>query len=333
MWLRANLVLAVALVFAVVQMFASVTGGPRIGDSGAVAGGADPGLSRSVAAQGENDDNTDDDDTDDDNNTDDDNDADCDDTDGDNGDDDDCLDDSDNDDEDSDSDEESDSDNDEDVDDEDNADNEDGENTEAVDAEAENVNEAEEEEAASFPIEQPAASSPASPPAARETAVSPAPSPSPAPVTEVQAVTTGADLLLALPGDRVAVQVFASTPPDITLTLRMVDPLAYPATPGNRAGDLIFQLEAFDAAGVPLTTLPAEVSLRVLYADPDIFGLDEASITLSRLDPVDQLWKTAPNLLVDLTTNSVMASTMDTGVYAVHAVLTSSPADEPGAGE
>src|SRR5687768_8979924 len=70
MWLRANLVLAVALVFAVVQMFASVTGGPRIGDSGAVAGGADPGLSRSVAAQEENDDNTDDDD---------DNDADCDD--------------------------------------------------------------------------------------------------------------------------------------------------------------------------------------------------------------------------------------------------------------
>ena len=30
MWLRANVVLAVAVVFAVVQMFASVTGGPRI---------------------------------------------------------------------------------------------------------------------------------------------------------------------------------------------------------------------------------------------------------------------------------------------------------------
>jgi hypothetical protein len=171
-----------------------------------------------------------------------------------------------------------------------------------------------------FPVSQGSeTSTPAATPA-QGTAARPAPSPSPAAATFawVQDITTGADLLITMPGDRISVQVFASTPPDITLKLSMVDPLGYPATPGIRAGDLIFQLEAFDAAGLPLETLPAEVSLSVLYGEPDIVGLDESTITLSRLNPLDQQWMTATNLLADPTTNSVMASVVDVGVYAVH---------------
>jgi len=346
MWLRANVVLAVAVVLAVVQMFASATGGPRIGDSWALAGVPDRGLGQSVAAQEEDEDDNDDEDNEDDDsdndeddsdNDEDDSDNDEDDSDNDEDDSDNDEDDSDNDEEDSDNDDADDSDNDEedadadneDVEDEADADN-DEVDAEDVDAEADNAvdDDAEAPEADnggddtaaadSFPIGPPAQNSSASPPSPRGTAASPSPSPSPAPVMEVQGVTTGADMLLALPGDRVAVQVFASTPPDITLKLRLVDPLAYPATPGIRAGDLIFQVEALDASGVPLTTLPAEVSLSVRYTNPEVVGLDEAAIILSRLDPVDQQWKTAPNLLVDPITNSVMASTVDTGVYAVH---------------
>ena len=70
MWLRANVVLAVAVVFAIVQMFASATGGPRTGDLGAAHGQPSPGLTQSVAAQ-EDDDNEDDNDDDKDNDDDD----------------------------------------------------------------------------------------------------------------------------------------------------------------------------------------------------------------------------------------------------------------------
>ena len=65
-------------------------------------------------------------------------------------------------------------------------------------------------------------------------------------MTEVRVVTTGTDTLLALPGNRVVVQIFASTPAGLTLNLRLVDPLAYPPTPGIRAGNLIFAIQAFD---------------------------------------------------------------------------------------
>ena len=77
MWLRANVVLAVAVVFAVIQMFASVTGGPRVGDVVAGSGLPDRGLSRSVAAQEEdNDDEDEDNEEDDDEDNDDEDDAD-----------------------------------------------------------------------------------------------------------------------------------------------------------------------------------------------------------------------------------------------------------------
>jgi hypothetical protein len=364
MWLRANIVLAVAVVFAVVQMFASATGGPRFGDPGVAARAPGSGLSQSVAAQEEDNeeddsdneeddsdneeddsDNEEDDSDNDDDCVDDSDDAECDDDnedsdneddDSDNEDDDsdNDEDDSDNEEDDSDNDDEEDSDNedeldddnedvdDEDVDDEIDADNEAGEDEE-VDADnmaADDDEIADDDDdttdADSFPIQTPAQTTAAAPaPSVRPAA---SPSPSPVPFAEVQGVTTGADMLLALPGDRVAIQVFASTPANITLTLRLVDPLAYPAVPGIRAGNLIFEVVAADAFGAPLATLPAEVSLSVRYADPDVAGLDETFITLSRLDPLDQMWKTAPNLLVDPLTNSVMASVVDTGVFAVH---------------
>jgi hypothetical protein len=335
MWLRANVVLAVAVVFAIVQMFASATGGPRTGDLGAAHGQPSPSLAQSVAAQEDDDDNDDDEDNDDDDDNDDDEDN-NDDEDEDNNDDDedndddkdnnDGCDDSDNDDGDDnvdDCDDDDDSDNDDDgsdnEDDDEDAD-EDAENEEAVDIEADNE-EADTADVADsgFPIGPPSTNASASPSSARETASAlPSPSPSPAPVTEVQVVTTGTDTRLALPGNRVVVQIFASTPAGLMLNLRLVDPLAYPPTPGIRAGHLIFVIQAFDATGMEISTLPADVSVMVRYSDADIVGLDETYLTLSRLDPLDQTWKTASNLLVDPLTNTVMFSVLDTGVFAAY---------------
>src|SRR5262249_51361718 len=99
-----------------------------------------------------------------------------------------------------------------------------------------------------------AAAAPAAP--ANRPSANAAPAPSPKPQTEASAVTTGADQTLSLNGDRITVQLFSALPPGITVTVRMVDPLTYPPAPGIRAGDLIFQIEAVDASGAPLTTLP-----------------------------------------------------------------------------
>jgi hypothetical protein len=134
---------------------------------------------------------------------------------------------------------------------------------------------------------------------------------------EATGVTTGADLWVALPGDRVGLQVSASTPPGISLTVRLVDPLAYPAAPGIRAGDLIFLVDAVDADGYTLTTLPAEARLSVRYTDMDIFGLDEAGMTLSRLDAVGNIWNSVPNVVIDPVANYLETYVIDTGVYVV----------------
>ena len=58
--------------------------------------------------------------------------------------------------------------------------------------------------------------------------------------------------------------------------------------------------------------------MTVRYSGADITGLDETYLTLSRLDPLDQTWKTASNLLVDPLTNTVMFSVLDTGVFAAY---------------
>ena len=126
------------------------------------------------------------------------------------------------------------------------------------------------------------------------------------------------DATLALQTDRVMLQVFSTMPAGYTLKLRMVDPLLYPATPGIRAGDLIFLLEATDSMGMVQPVLPGEVNLSVRYLDTDVTGLDDTLITLGRLDTFDSTWKTAPKLLTDPMTNYLAASVMDTGVYAVY---------------
>jgi hypothetical protein len=118
--------------------------------------------------------------------------------------------------------------------------------------------------------------------------------------------------------DRVTVRLFSTLPADLTVTLRMVDPLSYAATPGIRAGDLIFQIEAKDATGAAVTTLPAEANVTIRYTDMDVLGLTEANITLGKLDPATNQWTAAPNVVTDPASNFVAASITELGVYAVY---------------
>ena len=319
MWLRANVVLAVAVVFAVVQMFASVTGGPRFGDSGTVVSAPDPGLSRSVAAQEEDDD--DDDDDDDEEEDDDDDDDDDEEDDDDDDDDDDDEDDEDNDDGDNDDDDDNDdSDNDDCDDDDENAEDEDDDNVDCDDEDEDNDDgdnddededndEEEEDDVTTTPsVAQsvpPCRSDQGAPPARGST-------------TEVHGRTNGRDMLLALPGGRLSVQVFSSMPSGVCLKLRLVDALDHPAAPGVRVGNYIFQLDAVDEFGSELTTLPAEVTLQINYTNTEVAGLTETSLTISRLDPFDQSWKIVPSVFVDPVSNWLWVSVFDTGLYVAH---------------
>lgn len=312
MWLRANIVLAVAVVFAVLQMFASVTGGPRTGDSIGQTSLPDQGLTRSVLAQeDDNDDDDDDNDDDDDDNDDDDDDNDDDDDDNDDDDDDDNDDDgdddNDDDDDDNDDDDCEDVDNDEDCDEDDDND-EDEDNDEDDGGDNEDIDDEgdDDEDDDDAPISTTPGAAPG---------VTPPPT---APVTQVQGVSAGTDMIISLQGDRVNVQAWANMPPGVTLTLRKVDPLRYAAVPGIRAGDLIFEVVAVDASGVALTTLPAEITVSVHYNDTDVIGLDETFLSMSRLNPVDGSWYTAPNLMLDALGNWIWATVFEAGVYAVH---------------
>src|SRR5215212_979874 len=173
------------------------------------------------------------------------------------------------------------------------------------------------------PASAPAPAAPASttqtqPNTAAPSAARPNVAPSPQTVTEVTAVTNGTDQMLALGVDRITVQLFAAMPTGLTVTLRMVDPLAYPAVSGIRAGDLIFQIEAKDASGTLLTTLPAEVNVTIHYTDMDVLGLNEANITLARLNPDLNQWETAPKLVADSVGNTVSASITNIGVLVVY---------------
>ena len=114
-----------------------------------------------------------------------------------------------------------------------------------------------------------------------------------------------------------AVRVFPWMPPGITITVRLIDPATVPAPPGKRVGDLVFRLEARGAGGETLSALPAEVNLSATYADQDVVGLNEASVTLFWLDPTTNRWTPAPKLATDPSTNYVSASVTALGTYAV----------------
>jgi len=150
------------------------------------------------------------------------------------------------------------------------------------------------------------------PPAATSTGATPTGS-----ETQASGTSNGGDSTIALSGDRVVVQVFPWMPAGITLTLSLIDPSTPPPPPGTRAGDLIFRIEAKNASGAPLVTLPAEVHLGVRYGDQDVAGLNKQNATLSWLDPADNRWKPAAKLATDPSTNYVAASVTALGTYAV----------------
>ena len=303
MWLRASVVLAFAVVLMVLQVFASTTAGERFRSPSAELASAI--LGRSVAAQDDdNDNNANDNESNNNDGDDDDIDGDNGDEDGDNGegdddDDDDGSDDNDNDDDDGGDDNDND---------DDDGDGDDNDNEPVTGIEVGPAVSAPD----ATPLPTPIPVTPTATPRPTRT-----PTPTPVPTTEDQVVTTGGDVQVTLTGDRVVVQVFSTTPAGIVLTLRLVDPAAYPGPPGTLVGDLIFQVEARDQQGAVLSQLPAEVYLSVRYTDADLAGRDDAGVTLARLDPADNQWKAAPRLLTDPGSNFVAATIGDLGVYVV----------------
>jgi hypothetical protein len=137
------------------------------------------------------------------------------------------------------------------------------------------------------------------------------------PLALVTGTSTGADVLVATPGERVAVRMFSWMPAGVNVTIRPIDPSSAPAATGTRAGDLLFVVEAKDATGATLTTLPAEVNLAVKYADETVSGLDEQNLTLSRLDPATNQWTPAPKLVKEPDSNYLAASVTQLGTYMV----------------
>jgi hypothetical protein len=139
------------------------------------------------------------------------------------------------------------------------------------------------------------------------------------PLTTATGTTNGGDMMIATPGERVAVRVFPWMPAGVEITIRPVDASTVPAPPGSRAGDLTFAIEARDASGTQLTALPAEANLAVRYADSTVSGLNEGSLTLSRLDPTTNQWQPAPKVVREADSNYVGASVMQVGTYTVSA--------------
>jgi len=139
------------------------------------------------------------------------------------------------------------------------------------------------------------------------------------PLTTAMGTSTGSDSMIATPGERVAVRVFPWLPSGIQLTIRPVDASTVPSAPGKQAGDLTFAVEARDASGTQLTSLPAEVNLAVRYADSTVKGLNEGNLTLSRLDPSTNQWQSAPKVVRETDSNYVAASIMQLGTYTVSA--------------
>jgi hypothetical protein len=153
--------------------------------------------------------------------------------------------------------------------------------------------------------------------------ISPAPPSGPAflpplPTTEAIGTSTGGDSSIALGENRVVLQIFPWMPAGVTIRMQAVDPATVAAVPGNRVGNLMFRIDAQDAAGQTLGTLPAEVNLSVRYSNEEIGTLNESNVTLSQLSPTDNRWRVAPKLVREPTNNYVAASIVELGIYAVH---------------
>jgi hypothetical protein len=136
-------------------------------------------------------------------------------------------------------------------------------------------------------------------------------------VTEASGTSTGGDSRIGLPADRVLVQVFPWMPQGVMLTIRLLDPSFASPPPCTVVGDLIFQLEARDGGGAPLTRLPAEVNLSARYTNQQAFDVNKQNVTMVWLDPADNQWKAAPKLVTSPPTNYVAASVTGLGAYAV----------------
>lgn len=139
------------------------------------------------------------------------------------------------------------------------------------------------------------------------------------PLTSATGTSTGGDVMIATPGERVAIQMFPWMPAGVQVTIRPLDANSVPSAPGTRAGDLVFAVEARDASGAQLSSLPAEVNLAVRYADDTVSGLNEGNLTISRLDPSTNQWQTAPKIVRETDSNYVAASITQLGTYVVSA--------------
>ncbi len=139
------------------------------------------------------------------------------------------------------------------------------------------------------------------------------------PLTQVTGTSTGGDVLVATPGERVALRMFSWMPSGIQVTIRPVDATTLVGAPTGRVSDLAFIIEAKDAMGVPLTSLPAEVNLAIRYADSAVSNLNEDNLTIARLNTTTNQWVAAPKLVKDAASNYVASSTSELGTYVVYA--------------
>jgi hypothetical protein len=133
----------------------------------------------------------------------------------------------------------------------------------------------------------------------------------------VSGTSTGADVRIATSNDRVVVQVFSGMPAGITLKVSPADLSMMPAYSGHAVPSLAFRLEAQDAQGNPLVSLPAEVNLAVRYADVESAGMNESAATIALFDPSMNVWRVAPKVANSPDGNYVAASVTELGTYVV----------------
>jgi hypothetical protein len=138
------------------------------------------------------------------------------------------------------------------------------------------------------------------------------------PTTEVTGTSTGGDGTVALIDERVVLRIFPWMPSGITFKMRFVDPGTVSSPPGKRVGNMVFRVEAQDAAGKTLDVLPAEVNLSARYADRDVAGAKEQDVMLSRFDPATNQWKAAPKVTRAAENNYIAASIMEPGTYVLN---------------